>query len=249
MKPYYDRTFSDRPEYSPMYPTEDQIDTIRPLRPDSVRCLTDFAASDGGLWVRTCYDKELEQAHRDLWQEYAIERQALGDECPILEDEALFQGISIDGLLDIFPERVTDECGDPEERAELGEKRLARIRQHDDGDNGDDDESEEKELFSRLTPHEFQQEMCRQRYTGYHKFSTKTHVFIEDRHAQTGRGVLHVFLDDFGNVVRQAREDPESIDMFSGAWFNMSYDESSSYVDGEVRPAYLPRGVRRPPYG
>lgn len=247
-KSYYYRTFAEGPEYSPLYPTEAQIDIIRPLRPDSLRYLTLFASSDGGLWVRTCYEKELEQAHKALWREYALDRQALDNETLVLEDEALLQGISIEGLLDIFPERVADECGDTGDRIELEEKALIPLRQRDD-DDGDGDDAEEKELFSKLTRHDFQQEMCRRRYAAYHRSCTKTHVFVEDKHAQTGGGVFHVFLDDCGNMVRQNREEPEWVDMYLDAWSDLSYDELPGYFDGEVGPAYLPGGVRGPPYG
>lgn len=248
-KSYYYRTLAERPEYSPIYPTEAQIDAIRPLRPESLRCLTPFASSEGGLWVLTCYEKELEQAHKALWHDCALKRQTLGNECPVLKDEALLQGISIDGLLDIFPERVTDPCGDPSDRIDLAEEALSPLRQRDDDDGDDADEAEEKELFLKLTRHEFQQEMCRRRYAGYHSSCIKAHVFIEDKHAQTGGGVLHVFLDDYGNVVRQVREHPEWLDNYSGSWMGLFYDELPGYVDGEVGSAYLPGGVRGPPYG
>ena len=39
----------------------------------------------------------------------------------------------------------------------------------------------------------------------YHAACVVTHAFIDDAKAQGGGGVLHVFLDDYENVVRQTR--------------------------------------------
>ena len=84
-------------------------------------------------------------------------------------------------------------------------------------------------------------------YWTYHATCVVTHAAIEDAKAQYSGGVLHVFLDDCGNVVRQMRVDSNKVDNFNGAWFEGSWKDVWVYP-GELGPAYLPGCVRGPPY-
>lgn len=212
--------------------------------------------------MRTCYNQELEQEHCAVWHEYITRCQTLDPSGLVFDDADLFQGISMDALLEIFPERVTNSCG--ESAHDLQAEVLAEMKECDEGDNDDgdegddddgdegddDDEPSEQELFSKLTRHNFQQEICRRRYSEYHYACVTTHIFIEDKQTQIGGGLLHVFLDDCGNVVRQTRdEEPQQLDNYSGTWSMLAFNERSGYEDAEIGPAYLPAGVRGPPYG
>lgn len=198
--------------------------------------------------MRTCYDQELEQEHRSVWHEYVTRWQALDPGGLVFDDADLFQGISMDTLLEIFPERVTNSCG--ESAHDFQAEVLAEMKECDEGDDDDDNEPSEQELFSKLTRHDFQQEICRRRYSEYHYACVETHIFIENKQTQTGGGLLHMFLDDCGNVVRQTRDEkPQQLDNFSGTWSMGAFNERSGYEDAEIGPAYLPGGVRGPPYG
>jgi hypothetical protein len=56
----------------------------------------------------------------------------------------------------------------------------------------------------------------------YHAACVVAHAFIEDAEAQGGGGVLHMFLDDCGKVIRQIRVDPNEVNNFDGTWFEGS---------------------------
>jgi hypothetical protein len=199
-----------------------------------------------GLWIRTCYDKDLEQAHERVWYDNVLKWNALGVDSLVLDDRELVQD-PWTSILDIFPERVTNSCErwDAEFPAEV-------LGEMEDGDEESDDNEEERSsergIYAELRRDEFQQEMCR-RYADYHTACTVTYVFIEDKLAQIGEGLLHAYLDGCGNVVRQLREEPASLDNFDGAWLDGCWDEGPGFVKAEVGPAYLPGGVRGPPYG
>ena len=54
-------------------------------------------------------------------------------------------------------------------------------------------------------------------YWTYHAAYMVTYALIEDAKAQYGGRVLHVFLDDCRNVVRQMRVDSNEVDNFDRA--------------------------------
>lgn len=67
--------------------------------------------------------------------------------------------------------------------------------------------------------------------------------------AVDGGGVLHVFLDDCGSVVRQYRvQDNGSENNYDGAWFERLWKEAFECGIGEIGPAYREGGSRGPPY-
>jgi hypothetical protein len=47
------------------------------------------------------------------------------------------------------------------------------------------------------------------RYAAYHAAVVVTHLLVEDEEALDGVGLLHMFLDHCGDVVRQSRPDDE----------------------------------------
>lgn len=163
----------------------------------------------------------------------------------------------MDTLLEIFPERVTESCEETqvEFQADMQVEGTERDENSDENDTDENDTVENdtydvNELFAKLTLHDFQQEMCHRRYADYHYACIITHVFIDDREAQTGGGLLHAFLDECGNVVRQTREKRvRTLGNYRGAWLSGSWDERNSYENAEVGPAYLPGRACGPPYG
>ncbi|CAG8016767.1 unnamed protein product [Penicillium nalgiovense] len=241
-EPYYSRTRKESQTYAPVQPTQQQIDAIlRPLRPDSLRrYAAGYKAWTGaeGMWIRTNYDAENEEAHQILWNKYVDISQVIGPDSLVLEDEGLFANADIARVLERFPERVTNYSA-PED-VEWREKELAdflQMREEAEGENAGTRE-EQSSLSS--------DDLCRT-YWMYHAACVVTHAFIEDAEAQGGGGVLHVFLDDCGNVVRQVRVNSDEVDNFDGAWFEGSWKDGWVYP-GELGRAYLPGGVRGPPY-
>jgi hypothetical protein len=193
------------------------------------------------MWVRTCYEVENEEAHATLWDEYVEISQVISPDSLVLEDKALFDNADTDRILELFPERVTNHCA-PEDVA-WREKQLAGLFQ-EVREYGD-----EKEVFGPeeqglgLSP----KEICR-KYWNYHADCVVSHFFIEDGNAQRDKGLLHVFLDDCGNVVRQMRVYSDEVDNFDGAWAEGHWKEGWCELNGEIGKAYLPGGSRGPPY-
>ena len=194
------------------------------------------------MWVRICYDAENEEARAAFWDEYVEISQVISPDALVLEDKALFNNADIARILELFPERVTNYCA-PDDVA-FREKELMEFFQ-DLRDVGDEEEilgREEQGLG--LSP----EHICG-KYWPYQAACVVTHFFIEDAEAQRGQGVLHVFLDDCGNVVRQMRVDSEEVDNFDGAWFEGSWKEGWVGLRGaELGAAYCAGGLRGPPY-
>ncbi|KAL4756424.1 uncharacterized protein BDW70DRAFT_14346 [Aspergillus foveolatus] len=87
------------------------------------------------------------------------------------------------------------------------------------------------------------------RYAAYHAACVVTHLFVEDEEALDGVGLLHMFLDGCGNVVRQWQIDDEGgITIFDGTREDSVWKEEDCARSGELGPAYRTGGVRGPPY-
>jgi hypothetical protein len=113
------------------------------------------------------------------------------------------------------------------------------------------DDEEKESIFERereLTAQGRGEEVARG-YWSYQAHCVVAHFFIEDALAQTGQGLLHVFVDDCGNLVRKKRAKPDEVDNFHGAWLEGHWKEgwACDPDGGELGAAYLPRGVRGPP--
>ncbi|KAJ5130694.1 uncharacterized protein N7515_006733 [Penicillium bovifimosum] len=240
--PYYNRTREDSQTYAPAQPTQQQIDAIlRPLRPNSLRrYAAGYESWTGaeGMWIRTNYDAENEEAHQTLWNEYVDISQVIGPDSLVLEDEGLFAkernslARYIARVLERFPERVTNYSA--LEDVDWRENTLAdflRMREEAEGQTAGTRENESS--FNS-------DDLCKT-YWMYHAPCVVTHAFIEDAKAQWGGGVLHVFLDDCGNVVRQMRVDSNEVDNFDGAWSEGSWKDGWVYP-GELGPAYQANG-------
>ncbi|GIK02899.1 hypothetical protein Aspvir_006962 [Aspergillus viridinutans] len=87
-------------------------------------------------------------------------------------------------------------------------------------------------------------------YWFYHAECVVTHPFGEEEKALDDRKILHVFLDDCVNIVRQYHRDSCSASGFDGLRFEGLWDELFRFAGDicEIGPAYLPGGVRGPPY-
>lgn len=143
----------------------------------------------------------------------------------MLDNESIFGGLDLAAALEIFPERVANE----RVNFELRERSLRNAIE--DAEEGDFDEDP-------LEPYALYQAEC-----------VVTHMYVEDDVAVNGGGLLHVFLDDCGNVVRHWRvQDDGSESNYDGAWHERLWKEAFESKCGEVGPAYHKGGSRGPPY-
>ncbi|RHZ57212.1 hypothetical protein CDV55_106074 [Aspergillus turcosus] len=227
-EPYHQRAQS-----APLQPTESQIETIlRPLRPDSLRRYAAYVGSEEeGLWLRTCYDPEKEDTHKSLFNDFAYHNDAIGYHSLVPDDKELFVDLDVAGLLEIFPERVTNER--EIENTEKRERELLEIF-----------EREEEDEIS-LSDLELDPAVFAWHYWFYHAACVVIHLFVEDKKALDDWKVLDVPLDDCGNVVRQFRQDEQSASC-DGSWYSGGWKELFRWAGDirEIGPAYLPGGVR-----
>ena len=71
------------------------------------------------------------------------------------------------------------------------------------------------------------------RYGAYHAACVVTHLFVVDEEAFDGAGLLHMFLDDCGNVVRQWRTDDKGEDFDVDGTWNEVFERRTSILGGE----------------
>ncbi|KAI3098440.1 hypothetical protein CBS147333_9075 [Penicillium roqueforti] len=243
-QPYFNRTTRELATYAPAQPTQAEIETIlRPLRPDSLRRYADYTC-DEGMWVRTCYDTDNEEVRAAFWDQYVERSQVISADSLVFDDKELFEDADIARVLELFPERVTNPST-PENLA-FAERELRKFFE----EWFDDEEKESTfEKERELTAQGRGEEVARG-YWSYQADCVVAHFFIEDAQAQTGEGLLHVFVDDCGNLVRKKRAKRDEVDNFDGAWLEGHWKEgwASNPDGGELGAAYLPGGVRGPPY-
>lgn len=226
-------------------PTEAQIEEIlRPIRPDILRACGDQTGSDQGCWLRLCYTNE--EGHKALWEENE-EAEWVTHDGLVLDDESIFGGLDLDSALEIFTERITNEHVDLQERDDRLRECLECLYGSSDDEDEDEDEDEERgprkiKKFSKL-------EYSLDRYSFYFATCVVTHLYVEDEVAVNGGGVLHVFLDEFGNVVRHWRvQNDGSESNYDGYWFERVWRQDFEDNPGEMGPAYQVGGSRGPPY-
>jgi hypothetical protein len=135
--------------------------------------------------------------------------------------------MTITQALELFPERVTNAVR--WNHRELREQILAETLE----------DLEDCNPAEALKP---------EQYVDYHAACVVTHIFVEDRHALETGDLLHVFLDDCGNVVREWQTEEGADDEFDGGWFERIWREDISGGRGELGPAYQRGGCRGPPY-
>ncbi|KAJ5472248.1 hypothetical protein N7530_006249 [Penicillium desertorum] len=218
---------------SPPQPTDAEIaEILRPARPEALRPYAEFSGSlEEGLWLRLSYDEKKKEQHRAVWAEN-IDSDFVGPDGIVLDDKEIFAGADLARALEIFPERVTNE--DSDIYLERRDTALRELRELLADSDVEDEGDWERDVGL---------------YGVYHSYCVVTHLFIEDEQALDGGGLLHVFLDDCGNMVRQWRtENDGGDDNYDGAWKSGILKEAFSYGRGEVGAAYRPGGVRGPPY-
>ncbi|KAJ5145822.1 uncharacterized protein N7515_000386 [Penicillium bovifimosum] len=229
-------------------PTEAQItDILLPLRPEALRPYANYTTClEEGLWIRLCYKKEKNAAHDAIWS-HNEDVEYVGPEGVVLDDE-IFDGLDVAAALELFPERVTNEG--PSKHIELREQTLREVLgfvEEDTGSGEEDYSDEVKEMLARTRARRAVNPLLK--YVLYHVACVVAHAFVEDEVALDGGGLLHVFWDDCGNVVRQWRVQDDGIEYnFDGAWAEGAWNENFINGIGELGPAYHEGGMRGPPY-
>ncbi|CAG7959384.1 unnamed protein product [Penicillium olsonii] len=186
-------------------------DILRPIRPEVLRVYGNNTGSDVGCWLRLCYTNQ--EGHDTLWSANK-DTEWVSEGAVVLDDESIFGGLDLTAALEIFPERVANEPVNFDSREE---SLKAAIEETKEG--GWDEEPLEA-------------------YVYYQTDCVVTHMFVEDEVAVNGGGLLHVFLDDRGNVVRQWRVDEGEDEMYDGSWFERVWKGDFEAERGEVGPAY-----------
>lgn len=150
--------------------------------------------------------------------------------------------------LEIFPERVTN--GGSSGHIKLRDETLREILGDLEDDTGSVEEDYSDDIKEEVA--EFRASRAKNpllKYGLYHAACVVTHAFVEDEVALDGEGLLHVFWDDCGNVVRQWRVEDDGVeDNFDGAWAEGAWKENFINGIGELGPAYHEGGMRGPPY-
>lgn len=164
----------------------------------------------------------------------------MSDDGIVLDDESIFGGLDLAAALEVFPERVTNEHVDLRFR-ETQFREMVDATQERPCPSAADYSDEVKEWLARDKAES--EKMPLNRHWPWHAASVLTHVFVENEVALRGGGLLHMFLDDHGNVVRQWRvENDGSESNYDGAWFEGCYKETFYCGMGgsveEIGPAY-----------
>lgn len=152
--------------------------------------------------------------------------------------------------LEVFPERVTNEHVDLQFR-DAQFRDMVDAAQESPCPSAENYSDGLKEFLARGQADLENNPLMR--YSLWHAACVVTHIFVEDEVALNGGGLLHVFLDDYGNVVRQWRVKSDgSEDNYDGAWFERCYKADFDGGMGgsmeEIGPAYHEGGSRGPPY-
>ncbi|RDW93962.1 uncharacterized protein DSM5745_01284 [Aspergillus mulundensis] len=247
-------------QQDPPTPTDAQIDGIlRPARPEALRPYAAYTGSlDEGLYLRLCYNTAKEEAHEAVWAGN-LAHGFVGPDGLIFDDGDIFgaEGMDLARFLEIFPERVASVGGveHVEGRESALEECLRGIEEYG-GDGGDGDcqargtgEEEYSDGVKRYLAERRRRDPLL-RYWEYHAACVVTHLFIEDAETLEGKGLLHVFLDDIGNVVRQWRTDETSSEDFDfdGSWKEGVWRGEFEMGRGVLGDAYRDGGIRGPPY-
>ena len=171
------------------------------------------SGSNVGCWVRLCYTNE--EGHNALCSANE-DAEWVSEQAVVLDDESIFGGLDLASALEVFPERVINEPVNFEFR----EESLKTAKEEVKGGGWDDDPDP-------LGGYLYYQADC-----------VVTHMFVEDEIASNGGGLLHIFLDDRGSVVRQWRVEEGEDSMYDGSWFERVWKGDFEGKRGEVGPAY-----------
>lgn len=206
--------------------------------------------------MRLCYDAEKEEAHEAAWAGN-LSGGFVGPDGILFDDQGIFgaagagagAGMDLTGFLEIFPERVTNSAFVEHVQQRESALRAALSEIQEQGRDADHQGEEEysEEVKSYLAERRARDPLLQ--YWEYHAACVVTHLFIEDREALDGKGLLHMFLDDTGNVVRQWRsiDDGDDFD-FDGSWKEEAWKGDFANGRGELGVTYQEGGARGPPY-
>ncbi|KAF3384321.1 hypothetical protein F1880_001855, partial [Penicillium rolfsii] len=217
---------------------------LLPLRPEALRPFAGYTECLGeGLWLRLSYDDE--ESHESLWSTNE-DLTYVGPDGVILDEKSIFDGLDLAAAIELFPERITNEGVNIELREAILRETLSELEENTR--SGEEDYSDEvKEKLARLRAPVIANPLLK--YSRYHAACVVTHIFVEDEEAVNGGGLLLVFFDDCGNIVRQWRvEDDGGEADFDGCWAESIWKELLISGMGEVGPAYREGGIRGPPY-
>lgn len=141
----------------------------------------------------------------------------------IFDDKSIFGGLDLAAALELFPERITNASVNVQLREMILRETLNDLEE--DTGSGEEDYSDEvKETLARLRAPVIENPLLK--YGRYHAACVVTHVYVEDEEALNGRGLLHVFFDDCGNIVRQWRVEDDGVeDCFDGCWAGGNWEE------------------------
>lgn len=166
--------------------------------------------------------------------------------CPgslVFDDSTIFGTDNFDSALVAFPERVINMSR--VNYVDLRNNALQTMYQNDSEGRWIELANQ---LEDELDPEEIDAEIVRRRYERYHFACIMSYIFVEDMRTLMGEGLLLVFLDDLGNVVRQDRVTVEQVDNFETIWRTGRWQSLIKRHIKEIGPAYLTGGVRGPPY-
>ncbi|OOQ84400.1 hypothetical protein PEBR_30356 [Penicillium brasilianum] len=237
-------TYRARAESPPSVSEAQLTEILLLLRPEALRPFAGYTGClDEGLWLRLSYEDE--EAHESLWSTNE-DLTYVGPNGVILDDKSIFGGLDLVAAVELFPERITNEGVNIELRETILRETLSELEE--DTRSGEEEYSDEvKEMLARLRAPIIANPLLK--YSRYHAACVVTHIFVEDEPALNGEGLLHVFFDDCGNIVRQWRvEDDGGEADFDGSWAEGIWKEFLINGMGEVGPAYREGGIRGPPY-
>ncbi|GIJ83476.1 hypothetical protein Asppvi_002298 [Aspergillus pseudoviridinutans] len=228
-------------------PTDAQItEILHPARPEWLRPYAEYTGSlDEGLYLRLCYDADKEEAHKSPMVAEPGRGFFVGPDGIIFDDKELFggEGIHLATFLEIFPERVTNVGSVAHVELRIFGGGFTKL----EGILKVKGRTDTPMVKGALTGMRTEDPLLR--YGEYHAACVVTHPFIENEETLDGNGLLHVFLDDTGNVVRHWRTDDEGGDYdFDGTWKEGNWKEDFMSGRGELGASYREGGVRGPPY-
>ncbi|KAL4902113.1 hypothetical protein BDW74DRAFT_181276 [Aspergillus multicolor] len=189
----------------------DREGILQPFRPSAVRKWPwPFlpVPSNAGMWVRTCYDLEFEEAYERLFFEHREMLHQQGKTYLIFEDEALLDDTDLDTILTLSPERVTNATSrkmrDPNMENDM-KFVIGRIEDFELKNNKNEEGWIEELRKSSVSSEDFlNRVMCRQ-YRTYHWHCLVTDMWLVDQAALLGKGLRRLWLDEYGNAIQKCR--------------------------------------------
>ena len=231
------QSYMQKAATNPPQPSEAQVSQIlQPLRSPALRHVADKLMRGNEIWLRTDYQSD--DAHRDICEqlEDVDAGENLAEDVLILSDARYYDfGSAWQRILDILPEVLDIQQDVPESAQNPGTYRNGDFRRRLEREYmaSESDEVMAKAVLAK------QQDCCEVRL-----------LFIEDHetHAADGKRMHAVWLDDFGDVVRENRVTlQEACDYLSIVGEGMG-GEDPIWVEGTVGPKYVRGAQFGPPF-